>query len=136
MLERNCAALDEGCAIGVDISARILFSGALAAQCAVEFPSNSAERLTSAFLGPCQDGCKIHWEDSMVADAVGELCNMIAGGWKTRLGEPAWQAHLSVPLILRGPPAGPESDPHAVRLRLRRAYLFDESPFVVSLTMP
>jgi chemotaxis protein CheX len=128
MLERSCPALDDACDLPTHISARITFSGTLEAQCEVEFPASSAQRLTHAFLGSGD----AEWDDSIIGDAVGELCNMIAGGWKQRLGASAEASDLSVPSISRGQhrnitDAGP--------MRVRRAYTFDSSTFVVSMTM-
>jgi chemotaxis protein CheX len=131
MLARNCAATHEPPEIRADISARITFSGTLQAQCAVEFPASSARRMTTAFLGSD--------DDAMIGDAVGELCNMIAGGWKTRLGPPAWGADLSVPTVFREPARDPSDQPDhgklfAHKVMVRRAYTFDDSSFVVSLS--
>ncbi len=63
----------------------------------------------------------------MVGDAVGELCNMIAGGWKKRIGA---EANLSVPTIRRAPNCTPQSFASC----MRRVYSFDNSTFVVILT--
>jgi chemotaxis protein CheX len=129
MLERPCTVTGERLAIPPDISARINFSGALEAHCIVEFPSTSAQRLTLALLGDTD----AHWDDAVIADAVGEFCNMVAGGWKQRLGPHAWQANLSVPSISRSPD---RTAPAVGATTLRRAYAFDDSPFLVSLTLP
>jgi chemotaxis protein CheX len=136
MLERNCAPVKQDSASSPDISARITFSGSLEAQCVVEFPAASAERLTNAFLGVAADSAAARWDDAMIGDAVGELCNMIAGGWKKRLGAPALGSDLSVPTIFRGPSRLPADDmPQPSRINMRRAYAFDDAPFVVSLTI-
>jgi chemotaxis protein CheX len=95
MLSLACSATEAPLTTPPGYCARISFSGALDAHCIVEFPAASAHNLTNAFLGSAAD-----WDDTMVADAVGELCNMIAGGWKKRLGAPAWQADLSLPIHL------------------------------------
>ena len=114
--------------IATDISARISFSGALEAQCILEFPSASAQRLTDTLLGHSE----VAWDDSMVADAVGELCNMIAGGLKMRLGEPASGASVSLPLLSSG---SGQSIPGVCAITMRRVYSFDESEFAVLMTM-
>ena len=128
MLNQSCPALECGCDLQTDISATITFSGALEAQCLVAFPSRSAERLTCAFLGPCK-GCA--WDEAMTADTVGELCNMIAGGWKKRLPAPDAASDLSVPCVRSGPR---HHQPQPGSPHLCRAYAFDGSPFVVNLT--
>ena len=68
----------------------------------------------------------------MVANTVGELCNMIAGGWKKRLGPLAWGGDFSVPFTSRGPSL---DEPDFGITRLRRAYVFEDSPFVMSLKL-
>lgn len=128
MLERSCAAVDEDSRPPADISAIITLSGTLDALCVVEFPVSSAEKLTSAFLGS-----ETGWDDTMVADSVGELCNMIAGGWKKRLGATAWGADLSTPSICRNCPHNSDCNSQD-GIRVRRAYAFEESPFAVSFT--
>jgi chemotaxis protein CheX len=127
MLDQGCAVIGEDSRLRTDISARITLSGALEALCVVEFPASSAEKLTSAFLGSGE----ANWDDTMIADAVGELCNMIAGGWKKRLGEPAWAANLSTPSICRDCPHRSECNSKDDRIRARRAYAFGQSSFVV-----
>lgn len=128
MLSRRCVSTQEFPTGEVHILARITFSGAVEAQCILEFPSLSAQVLTCAFLGPSE----VDWDDFMVADTVGELCNMIAGGWKKRLGPSAWGADLSVPFTSRGSPL---DEPDFGITRLRRAYRFGDSPFVMSLKL-
>jgi chemotaxis protein CheX len=127
MLDLACHVIAESLATPPGYCARIRLSGALEAQCIVEFPTASARNLASAFLG--SDACE--WDDTMVADAVGELCNMIAGGWKKRLGPPGWEADLSVPSITR---ASAHCTPESCPACMRRVYAFDNSPFVVTLT--
>lgn len=128
MFAESCAAVDDSGRIPVDLSARIELSGGFAAQCAVCFPSQSARNLTNAFLESQDD-----WDDGMLADSVGEMCNLIAGGWKRRLGEPAWGADLSVPTLCRGREFAHPCDSIAT---LRRHYAFNGSPFAVSIVAP
>ena len=129
MLAQRCAAMERDLSLPADIFAEITLSGALDAICVVEFPARSAEQLTSAFLGSGETG----WDDAMIADAVGELCNMIAGGWKKRLGEAAWAAELSTPFICRNCVHRSECRLQDERMRVCRAYAFGESTFAVCL---
>jgi chemotaxis protein CheX len=39
--------------------------------------------------------------DPMVDDAIGELCNMIAGGWKSKLASPDSNCSISTPAVTR-----------------------------------
>jgi chemotaxis protein CheX len=125
MLQRSCRPGNQPSAIPADIFACVSFSGALEALCAVEFPLASAQQLAIALLGPGE------WDAAMLADAVGELCNMIAGGWKRRLGAPGWEANLSVPSVSRAPA---NSCPASWQPCIRRTYTFDNSQFVVKVS--
>ena len=100
MLECDCAAVEESPGPGPGILASITFSGTMEAHCVVEFPSSTAKILTSAFLASDETD----WDDAMIGDAVGELCNMIAGGMRSVLGPPALSLRpLLVPCISRVP---------------------------------
>jgi chemotaxis protein CheX len=129
LLQQSCDVVGDAAAAGIDISAMVLLSGAIEAQCLVEFPQATAKKLTDAFLG-----CENNWENALIEDAVGELCNMIAGGWKSKLGAAASTSDLSVPAISRsrGPARNSLNGRH---LKMRRTYAFDNSPFTVTLAI-
>jgi chemotaxis protein CheX len=98
MLERSCDPLDGDVSI-VDgrIMARIQFTGAITGECILYASQATAEVTAEALLGaaasqPC---------DPMVDDAIGELCNMIAGGWKNKLEHPQASCLISVPAVTR-----------------------------------
>jgi chemotaxis protein CheX len=132
MLECDCAAVEESPGPGPGILASITFSGTMEAHCVVEFPSSTAKILTSAFLASDETD----WDDAMIGDAVGELCNMIAGGWKRRLGPPAQASDLSIPCISRVPAGSRDRGTKKPDgMLVRRAYAFDAAPFVVCLSM-
>lgn len=94
MLARDCSPADRAEASAPCISARILFSGVIDGEC-VLFASESVARVTAeALLGiPSEPG------DPMAGDAIGELCNMIAGGWKSKLGSDEAGCAISPPRI-------------------------------------
>lgn len=100
--------------------ARITFSGALAGKCVVVFADMDAAKLAEMFLGEAAD-------ETMADDAISELCNVLAGGWKRRLRPPASGAALSVPSVARGMP---DSAPDVCR-----GYEFDGTQFAVRLTV-
>ena len=128
LLQQSCDVVGDAAA-GIDISAMVLLSGSIEAQCLVEFPQATAKKLTDAFLG-----CENTWENALIEDAVGELCNMIAGGWKNKLGAAASASGLSVPAISRS--RGPGCNPlNGCHLKMRKAYAFDNSPFTVTLAI-
>ena len=89
----------------------------------VSFSGVGAASLAQAFLGSAAD-------EAMIGDAVGELCNMLAGAWKRRLGPEASTAGLSVPEVTRGV----EADRLAQTDTLR-AYEFAGTQFTVRLAL-
>ncbi len=99
---------------------QIKFSGALAGECVLIFADIDASKLAEMFLGEAAD-------DTMADDAIGELCNMLAGGWKRRLRPPASGATLSVPSVVRGTP---DSAPDVCQ-----GYEFVGTHFAVGLTV-
>jgi chemotaxis protein CheX len=129
MLQMSCTPSLHAPSVCADICATITFSGHLESHCIVQFAAPSAQQLTSAFLGFSEPD----HEQAIMADAVGELCNMVAGGWKKRLGCPSWCANLSVPAIASHPESG---SCHASTPAVLRVYTFDGAAFVVSLTAP
>ena len=132
MLGRSCGETDESVAAGMKISAKVLFSGALEGCCVVELPATAARRLTDAFLG-AEGGVGGAWDDAMVDDAVGELCNMIAGGWKSQLGSRDAACQLSSPAVERG--MGLVELSGCGGTRVERMYGFDGSVFRVELAI-
>lgn len=98
MLERSCNPMDEDVSI-VDgrIVARIQFTGAITGECILYASSATAAITAEALLGTASsEPC-----DPMVDDAIGELCNMIAGGWKSKLEHPQAGCLISVPAVSR-----------------------------------
>jgi chemotaxis protein CheX len=132
MLGRSCGEMDEAVADGMKISAKVVFSGAVEGCCVVEFPAAAARKLTDAFL-EAECGVGAAWDDAMVDDAVGELCNMIAGGWKSRLGSGDAACQLSSPTIERG--MGLVEMSGCGGIRVERMYGFDGSVFRVELAI-
>ncbi len=78
--------------------ASIAFSGTLTGICALHLGLASAGELASDLTGepPPPDS-------ALPADTVGELCNMIAGSWKSRLPPPYAACHLSTPTVIPAP---------------------------------
>ncbi|MEG9435339.1 chemotaxis protein CheX [Edaphobacter sp. HDX4] len=94
MLERNCSPAEIAEAIAPSISARILFSGAIHGECVLLASSAVAQVTAEALLGTPSDP-----DDPASADAIGELCNMIAGGWKSKLGSEEARCTISPPTV-------------------------------------
>jgi chemotaxis protein CheX len=74
------------------------FSGAVRGSCQIRMTSQAATSIASAMLG----GAPIGEDDDSVNDALGELCNMLAGGWKNGTPGLASECVLSPPTVISG----------------------------------
>jgi len=82
-----------------ELIAMVGLSGRLAGVVSVHCTAAGAREIASKMLqGPPPEG----EEEDTARDAVGEVCNMVAGGFKTRLGTVGADCKLSVPTIIAG----------------------------------
>ncbi len=120
MLGCECVPAESRGGEAQDTTAKVRYSGALVGECVVLFGAMDAAALAERFLGDAAG-------EAMIADAVGELCNVVAGGWKRRLRPPASGAQLSVPQVTRDAVATPADG--------RQSYAFDGAQFAVDLAI-
>jgi chemotaxis protein CheX len=81
---------------GEDRTAIVGFSGAMRGCCEVQLNEQGAQAVASAMLGtPVDDAASLD-------DAVGEICNMVGGGWKDRVPSLSSQCALSPPTVISG----------------------------------
>ena len=73
------------------------YSGAMRGSCEVQMNTGAATSVASAMLGggPVED-------EASLDDAVGEICNMVAGGWKDRVPTLSSLCALSPPTVITG----------------------------------
>jgi chemotaxis protein CheX len=74
------------------------FSGAMRGSCQISMTSQAARSIASAMLG----GAPIEEGDESINDALGELCNMLAGGWKNGVPGLSSECALSPPTVISG----------------------------------
>jgi chemotaxis protein CheX len=79
-------------------TALVGFAGAMSGICEISICKSGARIITSAMLG----GLAVEDGSDSICDAVGELCNMIAGGWKNRIPLLASACSLSIPTVIVG----------------------------------
>jgi len=70
--------------------------------------------------------------DAMVRDAVGEVCNMIAGAWKGFDPALASGCLLSTPTVVAG--SSYRLFSQRAPVRIERAYRFEDLTFAISLS--
>jgi chemotaxis protein CheX len=125
MLDRSCGPVDAEVGIDERITARIQFSGTMTGECLVYASQTVAQIAAEAMLGAVAQGC-----DPMVEDAVGELCNMIAGGWKSKLESSEAVCLISVPAVTRDGTLGSRDE---FGMSYHRCYSFQGNVFGVVL---
>lgn len=82
--------------LGEDRTAIVGFSGAMRGSCEVQVNEQAARAVASAMLGtPVDDAASLD-------DAIGEICNMVGGGWKDRVPSLSSLCALSPPTIISG----------------------------------
>jgi len=101
------------------------FSGAMRGCCRISANSIAARSIASAMLGG------IPVDDDSIDDALGELCNMFAGGWKNSTPDLGAECSISPPTVISG---------HDYRVHIRkpvaelaRAYCFGEHTLSLKL---
>jgi chemotaxis protein CheX len=80
-----------------DITAMIGLAGQLCGLVTIQCSSECAGQIASAMLGTDVTGV-----DDGALDALGEICNMIAGNFKAKISGLADGCVLSVPTVIRG----------------------------------
>jgi chemotaxis protein CheX len=126
MMGISCAASDVPLDQTSEITAIVGLAGSLSGAYVVNFTDEAALRITGALMG--MPATEI---DDMVKDSVGELCNMLAGGWKGRFPELASRCLLSVPMVA----IGKDCMVHMKEplIRIERSYLFESHTMTVSI---
>jgi chemotaxis protein CheX len=108
------------------ISAVIGLAGALSGSMVLHSGSQAAISMAERLTGVAPQGI-----DAMVRDAVGEVCNMIAGAWKGSDPRLASGCLLSTPTVVAG--SSYELFSQRAPLRMERTYAFDECLFSITL---
>ncbi len=101
MLGIDTAVQPEVTDLGLDIdhlTAVVGYSGTLRGLFGLRMSTVGAREVASAMLG----GMPVDEDDDSIGDAVGELCNMLAGGWKNRIPALASRCSLSPPTVISG----------------------------------
>ncbi len=93
----------------------------------------SSDRDTARELAKCMLGPEIADSEEQVSDALGEICNMIAGNFKNKLAGTDGRCMLSVPTVIKGEEYSFRS--LADGENLETVMLFGTSPIAVTLQL-
>jgi len=102
------------------------FGGVLSGACV--FHTGGAAALSIAARMTGMEFAEI---DDTVKDAIGEICNMLAGSWKGRVPQLAANCGLSVPAVITG--RNYQLHVQAPEFRLDQKYRFEDARFDVTI---
>ena len=102
------------------------FGGALSGACVLSCGAGAALKIAARMTGT-----EFGDIDDTVKDAMGEVCNMLAGSWKGKVPELAANCGLSVPAVI----TGRDYNLHvqAPEFQLNHIYRFDDVSFAVTI---
>lgn len=104
------------------VTAVVGFGGALSGACVVRCDGSAARQMVARMTG-----LEFESVDDTVKDGVGEICNMVAGAWKSKVPNLAAHCGLSVPAVI----TGRDYNLHvqAPEFEVRGSYDFEGTPF-------
>ena len=120
------SATDTGMA--TELIAMVGLSGRLSGFVSVHCPAEAASRMAARMLHIANQAY-----DDTARDAVGEVCNMVAGSFKTKLGFNSDECRLTVPTIITGSACEMDTGPGGLHVKL--PLRFDGSPICIVLDL-
>lgn len=127
MLGVKCRrVLDKVSKRGESVTAVVGFGGLLSGACVVRCGAKDAMEIAARLTGAA-----LRDVDDTVKDAIGEIGNMLAGAWKSRIPELATHCGLSLPAVITG--HSYELRVQAPEFELRHEYSFDQVEFQVTI---
>ena len=94
---KDCATAFSDQQTGVSVTAVVGFGGILSGACVIRCDASAA-----CAIAACMAGMEFETVDEIVKDAIGEICNMLAGTWKSKVPDLAANCGLSVPAVITG----------------------------------
>jgi chemotaxis protein CheX len=108
------------------MTAVVGFGGVLSGACIIRSSAQAAMEMAALMTG-----MGFEEVDDTVKDAMGEICNMLAGAWKGKVPELASHCGLSVPAVITG--RDYRLHVQAPQFQLRHVYRFGEQRFAVMI---
>ncbi len=117
-----------------EMIAMIGLSGRVAGVVSFHCTAQGARRMAARMLGSAAPSTSDAAEEEDTArDAVGEICNMVAGSFKTKLGQVGDECKLSVPTIISGAECNMQASPGGTHVQM--PFTFEGSPIAVALNL-
>jgi len=111
-----------------EFTAMVGLAGALCGILTFSCSRKAARELAKCMLGP-----EIADSEEQVSDALGEICNMIAGNFKNKLSSADGACMLSVPTVIKGEEYSFRSLADGENLEI--VMMFEEAPVAVCLQL-
>jgi len=108
------------------ITAVVGFGGLLSGACVFRSGGNAALKIAANLTG-----MEFSEIDDTVKDAIGEICNMVAGAWKGKVPELSANCGLSIPAVITG--RDYKLHVQAPEFSLDHTYRFENSIFDVTI---
>jgi chemotaxis protein CheX len=108
------------------VTAVVGFGGLLSGACVFKSGGSAAMKIAAHMTG-----MEFEEMDDTVKDGIGEICNMLAGSWKSKVPGLAANTGLSVPAVI----TGRDYNLHvqAPEFKLRHTYRFEDTSFEVTI---
>ncbi|WP_348261391.1 chemotaxis protein CheX [Telmatobacter sp. DSM 110680] len=106
----------------VSVTAVVGFGGILSGACVIR-----CDALAACTIAARMAGMEFETVDDIVKDAIGEICNMLAGTWKSKVPDLAANCGLSVPAVITG--SDYNLHVQSPEFRICQSYAFDDTSF-------
>ena len=106
----------------VSVTAVVGFGGILSGACVIRCNALAARTIAGRMAG-----MEFEDVDDIVKDAMGEICNMLAGTWKSKVADLAANCGLSVPAVITG--SDYNLHVQSPEFRICQTYAFDNTQF-------
>ncbi len=127
MLGAACFPVDDAPAQEPEtITAVVGFGGLLSGACVFRSGGSAALAIAAKLTG--MEFTEI---DDTVKDAIGEICNMLAGAWKGRVPDLSANCGLSIPAVITG--SNYRIHVQSPEFRVHHVYRFEETAFEVTI---
>jgi chemotaxis protein CheX len=127
MLGSACYPAEDGLAQEAEtITAVVGFGGLLSGACVFRSGGSAALAIAAKLTG--MEFTEI---DDTVKDAIGEVCNMLAGAWKGRVPDLSANCGLSIPAVITG--SNYRIHVQSPEFRLHHIYRFEKTAFEVTI---
>lgn len=114
-----------------EMIAMVGLSGRVAGVVSFHCTARGAQRMATKMLGTA--ATPTGEDEDTARDAVGEICNMVAGSFKNKLGQVGDECKLSVPTIISGAECTMQANPGGTHVQM--PFTFEGSPIAIALNL-